>query len=400
MAQTMWNRDVVTQWLVVLLAFIAPLSTAGVNIVAGMILLALVASGDYKAKLSRLSGNAAALSVLAYVFIQLVGLVWVEGKPVDGHKFYLLLLVPLIACSLQKETIPKVCMAFVAAMGIAEAVSYYKIITLWSQHGGGGASGYTAFMSSISYAPFLVFALSVVLVSFLEQRVSGYKRLILVVLMCLMALNLFTTGGRAGQLSFGFVLLAIMGYYFRQRLGILLAVVLSLPLLYGGMYLFNPAFKSRIDAVVSDVRQFKANPNTSVGLRMNFAYNSLQLFKERPLMGYGTGSFAREYDRINNQLTPQALTTKNPHNMYALSLVQQGVLGFVTLCGMFASQVYLFWRSHNASYRVLMLALPLLYALICLSDSYLWGVHTQALFALFAGTLFSYENINQSCTQV
>lgn len=387
-------QDKVFGGLVVVLAFVAPLSTAGIPIVSGLLIVAWLFMGNVRDDVKKMLHNPMALSVLFYCLVQLIGLAWTSAKPVGGHKFYLLLLIPIITSFFKREWIERILGIFIVAMAIAEITSYYKIIMGWSTHGGGGASGYTAFMTSISYAPFLALAICIVIVSLAEKKTSGKQICVFGLLIMGMIVNLFTTGGRAGQLAFGMLSVLLVLYYLKGHITKLILLLVCIPLIYWGAYTYNPAFQNRIDAAISDVKTFKMNESTSVGARIRFTLNSWELIKEKPFWGHGTGSFAHEYARKNMELTPNSVPTVNPHNMYVLSLVQQGALGLIALMTLFVAQFYLFFVSEGAHYRVLMLILPVLFLIICFSDSYLLGVRTQALFVLMSGVLFSNSNIN------
>lgn len=386
-------QDKIFCGLVMMLAFVTPLSTAGIPIVSALLLLAWVFRWNVRDDFKKMLHNPMIISVLVFCFVQLVGFAWTSGKQVSGHKFYLLLMVPVIASVFKREWLERTFGIFITAMAIAEVASYYKIITGWSTYGGAGASGYSAFMISISYAPFLSFSICLMIVSLVEKKARGKQVWILCFFITTMIINLFTTGGRAGQLAFGLLVVLLIIYYLKMHLTKVVLLLVCIPLIYWGAYAWNPAFRVRIDAAINDVMTFQANEETSVGLRIRFTLNSWELIKEKPFFGHGTGSFAYEYARKNLELTPHIRPTVNPHNMYILSLVQQGILGFTALIMLFATQIYLFAISKEAHYRALMLVLPVLFLVICISDSYLFGVRTQALFVLMSSLLFSNANI-------
>ena len=82
----------------------------------------------------------------------------------------------------------------------------------------------------------------------------------------------------------------------------------------------------------------------SMGLRFTFWKYSLKLIAEKPLLGHGTGSFAKEYQRIaGNELSiiknPQVpsnelFITKNPHNEFLMISTQLGLLGLLIYLGL------------------------------------------------------------------
>ena len=63
---------------------------------------------------------------------------------------------------------------------------------------------------------------------------------------------------------------------------------------------------------------------SSMGQRYTFWKYSLKLIAEKPLLGHGTGSFAKEYQRI---AIGEQFITENPHNEFLMIGVQLGLLG-------------------------------------------------------------------------
>lgn len=58
---------------------------------------------------------------------------------------------------------------------------------------------------------------------------------------------------------------------------------------------------------------------------------------EKPWLGHGTGSFAKEYQRIAQG---EPFITKNPHNEFLMIGVQLGLIGLLVYLGFLGSQFY------------------------------------------------------------
>ena len=82
------------------------------------------------------------------------------------------------------------------------------------------------------------------------------------------------------------------------------------------------------------------------------------------------------------------INTTHPHNMYNLILVQLGVVGFISLMSIFYYQIKIAVNSSNQFMRNIGLALPLLFLIIMLADSYLLGHYTTLMFVLFSSFLY------------
>ena len=112
------------------------------------------------------------------------------------------------------------------------------------------------------------------------------------------------------------------------------------------------------------------------------------MIKENIFIGVGTGDFPREYKRINQINTPDSPITSNPHNMYILVLTQLGLIGLISFLSIFYYQIKLSRNSSNRFIRDFGLALPLLFSIILLGDSYLLGHYTTLIYVLFSSFLY------------
>ncbi len=66
------------------------------------------------------------------------------------------------------------------------------------------------------------------------------------------------------------------------------------------------------------------------GERLNFWRRSVQAIAERPLTGFGVGSFNREYNRLDaGRGNPQTFVVRNPHQEWLLWGVEAGIGGLL-----------------------------------------------------------------------
>jgi len=210
-----------------------------------------------------------------------------------------------------------------------------------------------------------------------------------------MTINMFITGGRAGQVMY-FVMLTILIFQFfgKEKLKSLLTVFVLVPLIFFTAYQSSNIFQSRVDQAVNNTINFEINRNSSVGERINFAINTWDVIKENPIIGVGTGDFPSEYKKINQINSPQMQPTTNPHNMYTLVTMQLGFIGLMSLLSIFYFQIKLSFISQNKFFKDLGFALPIMFLVIMLSDSYLLGHYTTLVFVFFSS--FLYKNFDKS----
>ena len=101
----------------------------------------------------------------------------------------------------------------------------------------------------------------------------------------------------------------------------------------------SPKVQDRIRLVwIESVNyQHSGDIESSSGERLNYWNRSLQAVAERPILGYGVGSWNMQYNRLEGGKgrlhTYQIL---NPHQEYLLWMVEAGVLGLVLLLYLFA----------------------------------------------------------------
>jgi len=145
------------------------------------------------------------------------------------------------------------------------------------------------------------------------------------------------------------------------------------------MYKTNGSFQERVDGVVWDLQHYDTYKGSPVGARITFAVNSFDILQRHPLAGVGTGDFVTEYAKVDARTTKLGATT-NPHNMYTLEAVQFGLLGILSLVSILFAQWYTASRSGDPFQRRFGNVLPVIFAVIMLSDTYLRGFFTTMLF--------------------
>jgi len=133
-----------------------------------------------------------------------------------------------------------------------------------------------------------------------------------------------------------------------------------------------------------------ADPTSSVGQRMGFLRNTVELIRENPVLGVGTGGFATAYAARASR-TGDA-PTKNPHNEFLLMTAQFGVVGLAALLGLFGTQWWLAARLPGRFEQGAARGLVLAFVVASALSSTLVD-HTEGLFfAYMSGLLFASYN--------
>ena len=201
----------------------------------------------------------------------------------------------------------------------------------------------TPFMSHISYNPILAFAIYLVLHEiFFNKKISNLVLWLYSFFAISMIINMFITGGRAGQVMFFAVLSILIFQYFNfQKFKALFVVLIVISSVFFGAYQTSSLFYERVNATIYNIQNYEFNKVTSVGYRITFAINSWEVIMKNPIIGVGTGDFPTEYKKVNIKNTPKVRTTSNPHNMYILVLTQLGLIGLISFLLIFYYQIKL-----------------------------------------------------------
>jgi O-antigen ligase len=138
----------------------------------------------------------------------------------------------------------------------------------------------------------------------------------------------FVTPGRSGYLALAVMLAVLVAGLVRGRRQ--LALVVTLGVLFAGALALSPLARDRLDSAVREWQTVAtAGIKTPMGIRANLYENTLELVRERPWLGVGSGGFERAYGaHVQAKYTDwRTLSSGDPHNQYLFLLAEQGVLG-------------------------------------------------------------------------
>ena len=381
-------------YLLIVLAFLMPLTVSGANIIIVIICVIWLLSGSYRAKFNQIMSSKLIITSLLFYCLHVVGMLWTEdiqwGLHILHKMWYFLLFLPILFNIVQRKYIRYYVISFLLAIAITEIVSYMVWFEIVAPFKNATVQNPTPFMSHISYNPILVLAIYLVAHEvFFNKKLSNLMFSFYSFFAISMTINMFITGGRAGHVAF-FVMLVILIFQVldRQRIKSMCVILLVIPGIFIASYQTSGLFKERVDLGVKEISEYSEKNWTSVGIRINFAVNSWQVIKKNPLIGIGTGDFPNEYKKINQINSPWLPNTTNPHNMYILVLTQIGLLGLVSMLAIFYYQIKLSFNSQNKLIRDAGLTMPILFLVLMFSDSYLLGHFTTLMYVFFSSFLY------------
>ncbi len=330
----------------------------------------------------RFCANKIVLAVLVFFVLHLIGLFWTEDIR-SGlravNKQWRLLLIPMLMVFVRKDHTQLYIDSFIGGMTIVHLVSYlhrFQVISF-------------EIMDRISYNPLLAWCLYLLGYTLLFTETPRWKRLLYRILLLSMTVSMFITQGRTGQVAFVAMLLLITFQSFgRKRLKALATSQIILVAVFMLSYTYSSVFKQRINGAINEVRSFEMNRVSPEGNdRITFWLNTLEIIKEHPLFGVGTGDFTIEYGRVNLARSPDVYYTDDPHNGYLLVMTQFGIFGLAALLALFAFQIKCAMGTHSGL-KHLRLALPIFFMVISLFGTYLLGHFTSITFAYFSSVLY------------
>jgi O-antigen ligase len=210
---------------------------------------------------------------------------------------------------------------------------------------------------------------------------------------CLAAL-LFASTRRTGWV----VLLAAVGAFVLAqalvlRRGQLLAVVGAVVLALAAAAA-SPVVQKRVQDVAVDLQKYQAaapkdqgQVDVSSGIRLRMWQISLELMKERPLVGTSFGAFPSEYKRIDNARGGSLVEGFNPHNEYVQMGAMFGLVGLLLYLSLYAALLQSAWQWRGSTQGTLVLVCTAALASSVLMNSMLIDMMEGHLFALLLAAL-------------
>ena len=149
--------------------------------------------------------------------------------------------------------------------------------------------------------------------------------------------------------------------------------------------------RNRLLEVNSEVSAYtqSAAKVTSSGDRLEYWRASVLAFTDKPLLGYGAGSWNHEYRRIEGvKPTINTANPDNPHQLFLLWAVEGGTVGMALLCAVFWV-VFLHSRQLKRPDALTQQAILLSLAISGMFNSMIYGIGMGDFFCIAIGLLMS-----------
>jgi O-antigen ligase len=154
---------------------------------------------------------------------------------------------------------------------------------------------------------------------------------------------LFVLKGRTGYIAALTVIVAALLWETRAHWRWQAVLIPALGLAVLASVSLSPQIRSRVELAAAETLAFRPGniEPSSTGARLNFWYRSAQAIAERPLTGFGAGSWGAQYKRLDAGADPWYKGSGgNPHQEFLLWGVLLGVGGMALLLALLVT----LWR--------------------------------------------------------
>ena len=395
-----------TQWCAIALGFVLPISAALDNILLIAFIILWFSSGRLSERLKRVADHPIASWGLVFSAMMLLGMTWSpvsieQLRPVfvDALRFAVLGLFAV--AFLDPSTRDRAQFAFLLSSTLVLVLSFATWLGIADGIPGlKGRPDYpVVFKYHITHNVLMAIAALLFALHAMEAR-NRRARLLLGGLSVAAIVNVFfLIPGRTGQLALAGAItyLAIAQHGWRRGAalsGMGLTALVAVAWLVPGSVIQERTTKAIEESAAWE--HGKPQPEqSSVGLRLEYYSNTLELIGEHPVIGVGSGGFRSAYE--NKVRGTQMVVTNHPHNAFLHVAAELGLIGLALLIVLLLVQ----WRSASLlsgfTERVAARGLIVIFV-VAGSVSSTFGDHTEGLFYAWASGLF-FATVRRSKTE-
>ena len=371
--------------LLVILSLSIPLSVAVSNITLILLMVTILFEGDFKNKLRKIYTSKWMVSIITLILLYYLH--WfIFGTYRDTlwiiKRVSILWLLPVFySTKFSYKITQKAIFIFLISMFISSVIAIsenYGFINL-----NRGNWTWSAFLKYTDHNVFLALSIIIVIYAYFKMNLSSSIKNILVFFLPFYLYSIFSESGKTGQIA---LVLLIAVYIYQELRKNIKKLLLSLMLLFISVYaIYNSSenlqkrFKKEINMVL----------NKDSSNRLLLLQHTIEIIKEKPLFGYGAGSFSDKFRMINEDTEKIVrYNHKTPHNNYLYIWMELGILGLTALVLIFYFQIREFRTLHYGSIMVLF---PIMYLLIMLTDSYFLSFNTLVLYIYISVIIINYR---------
>lgn len=319
----------------VLAAAALPFSTAATNVLLAVVLLGWLASGCILESIHAAARHPVAVGAAAAICYILLATLWSDATAADqaaavaGYRKLLLLiiLIPLFDTPRRRAALLFAFLAGCAALLVVSIATHFSVAELRPDV----LQGAIVRRNHITHG-FMMALLAYAMVTLAMHETRPAFRASQWTIASLALLNMTVmTRGRTGWL----VALSLLLMTAVLRAGWKGASVAAVAAAAVGAtaYMTVPAVSERVNAMNDDIAEVaRGNVVNSTGIRLHFYQRGMEIVREHPAVGAGTGAWKFEYERRSaNDPEPLRKVSGmgNPHSDYLATAVQFGLFGML-----------------------------------------------------------------------
>lgn len=381
-------------WSAIALGFTLPIWTLADSLLMSLLIACWIGSGGWREKLHLIRSNPVAMAALLLFAWLLLGTLWGEG-PFEDRAIYIkkygeLLFIPLLLTLVSNPHVRgRALSGFAIGLALTLALSYALWFGLLSPGGliKGDPSNPFVFKKHITHNILMAFGAFLFMMLAWTSKNSrwrwGWSALAILAVGNVMLM----VQGRTGYIILAALTILLLHVRWGGR-GIAAAIVL-VSTAFIGAYAVSTSFHQRIDQAVVNAQNWSPEvpAHDAVTERLEFYLNTIEIIREHPVLGVGTGGFAQAYAQhvVHKGLAP----TRNPHNQYLLIMAQVGVVGVMLLLWLFVQQWLAAEALSEPGYRMLARGLVLTIAIGCVFNALLIDHTEKLVYCWFSGLFYS-----------
>lgn len=390
--QTSGNSAASTRAADVLAALIAaslPWSTTAPSIFVGLFLLAVTPTIDWRDYARRIAQPAFILP-FASLLLAFVGVLWSDGawpdrlhaiKPVAK----LVLIPPLLYHFRRSEHGLWVCLAFLASCAVLAVFSWIVLLDPAWKITVTASAGVPVknYIDQSQEFTLCAVALALPALKFWRGGRALAVAACLGLILLFVANMVFVASARTALLCIA-VLLALFAWKHLNRratLALLAGTVAASAL----VWTTSPYLRQRIADIAIEYHHGREDiSRASTAQRLTYWRKSFHAFTEAPLIGHGTGSIKRQFERAaTGESSLDAEIVNNPHNQTLNVAVQWGLIGVALLYALWIAHVRLFLGDGLAAWIGLVVVAQNIAS--SLLNSHLFDFHEGWMYVLGVG---------------
>jgi O-antigen ligase len=382
------------------LAFFAPISIFITDLAIFSLVILWLFEGHFRSKWNIIKSSPWILSLLALLLLYVVGMLWGtnhQGAEWLFQKSILLLLLPILyTLNFSHKEVKYSLFAFLSATTLSALIAslinlglikhLFKYSSIFANNWQN-----PAFIPYTEHNIFLAFSLLVSFFLLYNSYSNKTLRIVLVLISILFLMNLYSEKGRSGQFAFIFIFLSFSIITFWNKKHLIFLSVIAIVVINLIAYFSSPQYNQRIKKIQIQVNQLDKNNLNNLNTRYYFFKYSFEKIKEKPVLGYGTGSFVKEFSSISEHANKiLAGVHKTPHNNYLFICFELGFVGLLVFLSIFFFQIKAYKSLNQGYFRMIF---PAIFLVIMLTDTYLQNHNTAVLYCYlsFIFSTYSFE---------